>query len=522
MLMKTDIPPMVLEQVRREYLAAPGRTQKRAIVEGAAKHFGVSVSTVNRKLDLRLRKRTLSQTERERVEEKNAHGRTVWNFAQAKSADDKTCSIKAAYELLIMTGQLPQTFTRKDCYDAIERMKLKNIELEKTQRFTRFEREHPLSMFQVDFTKSDFIRVLGDDLIMTDGRWSRGEDKRYLWIGVAIDDASRVHYAQYMLSVGEDAFLAQQLLVDVMQQKDALLLQGVPRELYFDRGPGFKTVTQSGLKALGITPIVGDDFAGTRETNKQARGKIEGLIRYIKSDFEQGLHLKYGAKHRFGFGELNELLQEWSEWQNQQVHPTRGETSKWNYFKGALASCTFPPRDALGYFSVIKTGTVDRRMIKTGKNDFWQAPPYMDEGTKVEYSLRQGECYAIWRGEEIKLVPHSTNMKKARPAAIETFTVERETDTFMGPLLRDRFNKELHEITNGELSLRSLSADDYSDIKPFFQDARTLAEIREEASNVKMRVLMPKQFDANTRETPYALPQGHHATIIKAPVYHPA
>lgn len=498
----TEISPVVLDQIRRQYHATKGRSEKKKVVEQAASHYGVSYATMNRKLDMKLRKRAISQTEQERIATLDAYGKAVWDFMQLHTHDDKKCTMRAAFRHLQATAQLPGDFDEKQCYAAIERQHLNSLSI---RPYIRFEREHALSCYQIDFTKSNFLRFAGNNtIVMTDGRYGRGEDELYVWLGGAIDDRTRVMYYEYILTPGENAMMAQQFIIRAMDRKEGMmLLQGKPREIYVDRGPGFEAAsTGDGLMRLGVKHIKGDDFRdangkSTGQTNKQARGKIEKMNGFVKSDFEQSLHLKYRAGYKFTLSELNTLLQEWCEWQNQQEHPEHVGEGKWNVFSAALSEAAFPDYNALAKFSKPILAKVARRLVRVAKNEYYLAPQFIGEGERVEVTKRQDGAYVVWKGSEIKLVPQqSPYAPKAHQESRKELIakLEEESDIYDGILLRERFDKELKTITNGDLALATLPVDERTELKTFFAEPRKLSAIKECADNVKLRVLIPRQL----------------------------
>lgn len=508
--MKNEVPEAMVMEVRKRWLAAQGRDVRKQIVADAAQHMNVSASTLYRKLKLNHRNRSLGPEEAALVEEKNALAKAVWDYRSARSVDSKTRTLRSCFRYLQSVGQLPPWFTEKMCYDAIERMELKNIALEATMRFTPFEREHPRSMYQIDFTKSDYLKWNGREIVMTDGRWSR-EEEMYVWIGAAIDDCSRCHYAEYILTPGENATVAQRFIVNAMSEKEGMmLLQGIPREIYVDRGPGFQAEpTANGLRRMGIRHIRGADHAGTKESNKQARGKVESLNKFIVSSFEQSLQDNYGVGHKFSLAELNGLLRDWSEMENQREHPTRKRQGIWNVWRLGAQDISFPAADALAQFSKEITVKVARRMLRVAKGVYYDAPAFLDEGVSVEISRRQDECFVLWKGQEIKLTLHSKSQDHAStPRVTEAELIaQKESDVFTGPNLKDRFDKELRAITRGELTLATLPQEYRNEIKPFFQDGRTLKEIREAADEAKMQLVIAKEF-----AEPVARTEGTQAT----------
>ncbi len=158
----------------------------------------------------------------------------------------------------------------------------------------RFESESPNDLWQSD--------VMHGPTILVDGK------KRKSYLIAFLDDMSRlVPHAAFYLSEKLDSYL------DALRQ--ALLKRGLPRKLYLDNGPAFRSRHLEGITAsLGIALIHSQPY------QPQGRGKIERLFRTVRSQF---LSVFSGQ----GLCELNLALDEWIRLSyHNRPHGATGQT----------------------------------------------------------------------------------------------------------------------------------------------------------------------------------------------------
>jgi putative transposase len=153
---------------------------------------------------------------------------------------------------------------------------------------------HPQAESPVD--RRRYEAELPNDIWQSDamhGPWMRVEGrKRKTYLFAFLDDMSRlITYAQFYLSEKLDSYL------DALRQ--ALLSRGLPRKLYVDNGPAFRSLhLQQICASLGIALVHSKPY------QPQGRGKVERWFRTVRSDFLPGVRAE-------SLKELNEALDAW-------------------------------------------------------------------------------------------------------------------------------------------------------------------------------------------------------------------
>lgn len=142
----------------------------------------------------------------------------------------------------------------------------------------RFEAELPNDIWQSDVMHGPAVGVEGKN--------------RKAYLIAFIDDMSRlICHAQFYLSEKLDCYL------DCLRQ--ALLTRGLPRKLYVDNGPAFRS-----LHLKQICASLGIALVHSKPYQPQGRGKVERFFRTVRSDFLAGFR---GESLR----DLNEALDAW-------------------------------------------------------------------------------------------------------------------------------------------------------------------------------------------------------------------
>jgi hypothetical protein len=177
--------------------------------------------------------------------------------------------------------------------------------------------------------------------------------KTYLF--AFLDDHSRlVPQAQFYLSERLDSYL------DALKQ--ALLRRGLPRKLYLDNGPAFRSKHLEDITAsLGIALIHSSPY------KPQGRGKIERFFRTVRSQFLSGFTGK--TLH-----DLNEALDLWlNELYHQRKH-TATNQSPFERFTAQMQCLRAAPKDLQDHFRKRTRRTVakDRTITLNGK--LYEAP----------------------------------------------------------------------------------------------------------------------------------------------------
>ena len=152
----------------------------------------------------------------------------------------------------------------------------------------RFEAEFPNDLWQSDMMYGPMVKV--------EGR------QRKTFLFAFLDDMSRmVPHAQFYLSEGLESYL------DCLRQ--ALLRRGLPRRLYVDNGPAFRSQHLAQITAsLGIALIHSTPY------QPEGRGKVERWFRTVREGF-------LSAWRGEEVGDLNRSLRRWvEETYHQRVH----------------------------------------------------------------------------------------------------------------------------------------------------------------------------------------------------------
>jgi putative transposase len=205
----------------------------------------------------------------------------------------------------------------------------------------KFEAELPNDLWQSDCMHGPQVEV--------DGRMR----KAYLF--AFLDDHSRlVPHAQFYLSEGLSSYL------DALEQ--ALLRRGLPRKLYLDNGPAFRSKHLEDITAsLGIALIHSSPY------KPQGRGKIERFFRSVRSQFLSGFREK--TLH-----DLNEAFDLWlNDLYHQRKHSSTGQ-SPFERFTAQMHCLRAAPKDLQDHFRKRTRRTVakDRTITLNGK--LYEAP----------------------------------------------------------------------------------------------------------------------------------------------------
>jgi transposase InsO family protein len=205
----------------------------------------------------------------------------------------------------------------------------------------RFEAELPNDLWQSDMMYGPSVEV--------EGR----HRKTYLF--AFLDDMSRlIPYAQFYVSEGLESYL------DGLRQ--ALLRRGLPRRLYVDNGPSFRSQHLAQITAsLGIALIHSTPY------QPEGRGKCERWFRTVR---EQFLSVWRGK----GLGDLNEALRGWLEHRyHPSVHSVTGQ-SPLERFSSHLECLRPAPPNLEDYFRkrTLRVVARDRTVALNGR--LYEAP----------------------------------------------------------------------------------------------------------------------------------------------------
>jgi transposase InsO family protein len=181
----------------------------------------------------------------------------------------------------------------------------------------RYEAELPNDIWQSDAMHGPWVSVEGK--------------KRKTYLFAFLDDMSRlITHAQFYLSEKLDSYL------DCLRR--ALLSRGLPRKLYVDNGPAFRSFHLHQISAsLGIALVHSKPY------QPQGRGKIERFFRTVRSDFLPGFRAE-------SLNDLNEALDHWirTVYHNRE-HRSTAETPLKRF--ASRSECLRPaPKDLEDHF----------------------------------------------------------------------------------------------------------------------------------------------------------------------------
>jgi transposase InsO family protein len=181
----------------------------------------------------------------------------------------------------------------------------------------RFEAALPNDLWQSD--------VMHGPAVSVDGK------NRKAYLIAFIDDMSRlICYAQFYLSENLNCYL------DALRQ--ALLTRGLPRKLYVDNGPAFRS-----FHLHQITASLGIALIHAKPYQPQGKGKVERFFRTVRSDFLPAVRAKT-------LNDLNTALDGWLRdvYHNRQ-HRSTGQTPLARY--AAHCECVrAAPKDLPDHF----------------------------------------------------------------------------------------------------------------------------------------------------------------------------
>jgi hypothetical protein len=482
-----------LTDIRRTWEQAPSAKERKEIIEKAAQEFNYSYCNMTRKLKLRAKKRSLSAEQAERAKELETYSRVVYDFIAKAEYDSKSFSVELAYDLLLNDGQIPKEYTLSMIRRKANEIGLANEYKTPARKFIG--RSAPLHLVMVDYSKSEYFHnKKNGQIYMMKHTETKTEEPR-LSIAAAIDQYSRVAWVKYFINKGESSAFVRDVLLEVFEEKvdwkdtgeitgHARLLQGIPRELYFDRSGGNTSgETAIGLFKLNIKKITGSveiDTRGrkTNRSNSKARGMIEKFIRDFKESFEArlwGKKLLGDLPPDFSLMELNEWATAYCEEYNSRMHPVLNDV-RWNLFKPALSEAVFPPDEAKMYFHGWKPTKVQRRLIMgRNRNHWFIAPERIKDGQTVDVLFSGKDCYIFYEGKMLKLRPQEGSIREV---------IERESasEIYEGMHLRERFGNEILHGSSGEFKISTLDKSLKDDIREFLEKPRSVEEIKERAS----------------------------------------
>jgi putative transposase len=205
----------------------------------------------------------------------------------------------------------------------------------------KFEAELPNDLWQSDSMHGPQVDV--------DGRMKKS------YLPAFLDDHSRlIPHAQFYPSEGLSSYL------HALEQ--ALLRRGLPRKLYLDNGPAFRSKHLEDVTASpGIALIHSSPY------KPQGRGKIERFFRTVRGQFLSGFRGK-------SLSDLNEALDLWlQDVYHHRKHTSTGK-SPFERFTAHMQCIRPAPKDLQNHFRkhILRRVAKDRTIVLNGK--LYEAP----------------------------------------------------------------------------------------------------------------------------------------------------
>jgi putative transposase len=307
---------------------------------------------------------------------------------KSRALDDETC-----LSLKTLRKEMPQA-TLPMLMAEMEKRKLimPGIRLPETTvyRFLRSQGLMKISEKQEDrrkFEASDPNEIWQSDVMHGPEVYVEGKKRKSYLIAI-IDDHSRlIPHAEFYLSEGIDSYL------DALEQ--AFLKRGLPRKLYVDNGPAFRSRQLEYITAsLGVTLI------HARPYKPQGKGKIERWFRVVRTSF-----LSY-VRDTPKLWEINEWLSHWIE--NEYHSKKHGSTGQ-SPFKRFTANmeCVRPaPDNLMDYFRKVARRKVAKDRSITFEGKLYEAPVTLI-GKQVELLYHDNDPDNIeikWNNESYGIV----------------------------------------------------------------------------------------------------------------------
>ena len=254
---------------------------------------------------------------------------------------------KATVSMLIETMEKRRlvspgvTLNLSTVYRFLHQQNLMNPEQVNPVDRRKFEVELPNDLWQSDSMHGPRVEVHGK--------------RRKTYLLAFLDDHSRlVPHAQFYLSEGLNCYL------DALKQ--ALLRRGLPRKLYLDNGPAFRSKHLEHISAsLGVALIHASPY------KPQGKGKIERFFRTVRMQFLPGFKGKT-------LEDLNEAFDLWlNDLYHQRKHSSTGQ-SPFERFTAYMECLRAAPRELQDYFRKHARRKVakDRTITLNGK--LYEAP----------------------------------------------------------------------------------------------------------------------------------------------------
>jgi len=300
-----SVPTEALLDLRRRLASlAPRSGERRRIVQEAATLYGVSESTLYRRLraggQLHVAQRRDRGVPKVLPESELIRYCELVAAIKIRTSNQKGRHLPTTEAIRLLEDyglDTPQGFirapkgvlTKPTVNRYLKRWGLDRERLTREPAAVRFQAEHSNTLWQFDISPSDLKQIERPDWIDK----QRGRPPTLMLFSV-VDDRSGVAYQEYHCTYGEDAETALRFLFNAMAPKteEALALCGRPLGLYMDAGPvRHSAVFQRVMRLLDIevTNHVPRGQDG-RRTTARSKGKVERPFRTVKELHETLYH----------------------------------------------------------------------------------------------------------------------------------------------------------------------------------------------------------------------------------------
>jgi len=234
---------------------------------------------------------------------------------------------------------------------------LMKVKEHQTEDRRKFEAELPNDIWQSDVMHGPLVSV--------------GDKAKKSYLIAMLDDHSRlITHGEFYLSENIHSY------VNALEQ--ALLKRGLPRKLYLDNGPAFRS-----LHLEHITASLGIALIHSRPYKPQGRGKIERFFRGVREEFLVGFRGK--TLH-----DLNEAFDAWLRYvYHIRKHSSTGQ-SPFERFTTNMACLRTAPADLRDHFRTVARRTVAKDRTLTINGKLYEAPVALI-GKRVEVLYHEND-----------------------------------------------------------------------------------------------------------------------------------
>jgi len=276
--------------------------------------------------------------------------------------------------------------------------------------------------------EAEEVNVLWQSDVMHGPRVKVDNKARKSYLIAIIDDHSRyIIQAKFCLYERLDEYL------EVF--KKSLLQRGIPKKLYVDNGPAFRSNQLEYICAsLGIALIHAKPY------QPEGKGKIERWFRTVRMSFLSDL-----KKCIYTLDELNKELEKWLEIYQNKVHLSIKEKPSQRFMKG-IEQVRSAPNNLEDYFRKLARRTVRNDRTITFKGKLYETPvEVIGKQVKLLYWENDSERIELLYKNKtygfLKLVDANVNYRISREQKGRTELITNEKEAkYSGGSLFEKFD----------------------------------------------------------------------------------